>query len=528
MQISDLDQEQQDDVSSGSTGGGVSILDRLVAFVTGGGDPSRERKKLLKQIGKILKKHKQKFYRPKGEQAQPPLARFFFELYKVLGPAQVLIEHADSSGLLRTIVIESHLPKQLGELRDHFTEDYIRERLKEVDTKQLSSEIKDEMITFFSAFDAKKVKEIDAAYQQLSIFLDFVHYDFYFFLKKFDSSLQERNFTATPKFEAINGEYVSDDLKDFLEVSLPLTAELDWDRILDMLKEYRGMEVVARPAWKKMLGQLRDVLKSGVLELVIRHIDEDPYFKASAKVSRDRIVEPYLNKLKAQTEITIQKILQEKRNARIDHLLKLIFGTSAISRMKNYTEKANTAYAKRLMGGFTHVAPMNFLKAFLLDYFKKDIREIVDLLLIRGQWSTNLMSQQLSECFHELMQISDQVIQFDDALADDGELGMKLKKLSGRPERDQGGQKLLQQMMKEINGRAQRMINDTAQNLISIGKNVKLVIEDYRLAPHHEVIINWKEIEIAAGFPITERMTELYKQIYYFVQLMQMYARSSG
>ncbi|MCK7517885.1 MAG: hypothetical protein MZV64_09340 [Ignavibacteriales bacterium] len=53
-------------------------------------------------------------------------------------------------------------------------------------------------------------------------------------------------------------------------------------------------------------------------------------------------------------------------------------------RMKNYTEKANVVFAKRMLGGFTQTVALNYLRAFLIDFFKKDVRELVDLLIIRG------------------------------------------------------------------------------------------------------------------------------------------------
>ena len=41
--------------------------------------------------------------------------------------------------------------------------------------------------------------------------------------------------------------------------------------------------------------------------------------------------------------------------------------------MKYYTEKENLAFAKKMLGGYIYIAPMNYLKAFLVDFCKKDI-----------------------------------------------------------------------------------------------------------------------------------------------------------
>ncbi len=86
-------------------------------------------------------------------------------------------------------------------------------------------------------------------------------------------------------------------------------------------------------------------------------------------------------------------------------------------------------FSKKMLGGFTHVVPLNYLKAFLLDYFKKDIREVVDILLIRGKWSTNLTSQQLSEAFHNLMTAADELVKFAESLSEEGQRGISLRNL---------------------------------------------------------------------------------------------------
>jgi hypothetical protein len=206
-------------------------------------------------------------------------------------------------------------------------------------------------------------------------------------------------------------------------------------------------------------------------------------------------------------------------------LAKAVFGTTAVSRLKNYTDKANLVFSKKMLGGYMHVQGLNYLKAFLLDFFKKDIRELVDLFLIRGQWSTNLLSQQLSEGFHELMSVSEKLIAFDESLADDAEMGLRMRNYLAKAERDKDQLKNLRTSLKNVNDEAQRMINSSAQALIAIGKNLKNVLEDYQRTPH-ELIINWKEIEFATERPIDERVTEVYKKIYFFVQLMQFFAKA--
>lgn len=504
--------------------GGENLIQRLLSFFAGMGDPDAEKRKILKAIAKDLSRSRFKFYRPKGQEALPGLARFFYEIYKVTAPAQVLLGNAASSSALRSFVIESFLTKDQKELSERLTEAHILERAKSLGLRELQAEVKDDLSSFYAVFDGDRIREIDSAYNTLLSFINFVNFDYYFLLKKYDSSLPERSFGRAPKFEAINGDYVADDIEDFLEIFLPLDLEADWKRIFQALHDYKGAEIIQHDAWQKLLPAVAEVRKSQVLELVVKHIKKTPAWAAQPRYPNERIVEPFLQKLKAQLETLLQRLVQEKRNAKIDEIAKQVFGTSVVLRMKNYTEKANVIFAKKMLGGYTQAPALNYLKAYLMDYFKKDIRELVDLLIIRGQWTTIVQSQQLSDGYHGLLEASEAILAFDESLADEGETGTRMRSALAKSERDKEQMKYLRTMLKDINEKALGIVTKAAVNLIVVGRYLKTLIEDYDRA-HHEILINWKEIEGASSRPIKEWLVEVYKKIYFMVQLLQFYAK---
>ncbi|MBN1696297.1 MAG: hypothetical protein JW881_02180 [Spirochaetales bacterium] len=499
-----------------------SLFKRILNFLMGRQDPEWQKRRILRDIEKTLKKMHQKFYSPKNRMVLPGIAKFFYEYYKTLGPAKTLVQHADSSGALKIIVIESSLDTDFIELKNRFQEASIRERVKYTDSKKLSEELKKEMLDFFAAFDSDKIKIVNSNYNFLRQFLNLVHFDYYFLLKKFDSNLPEGNFFYKPSFEQIPAEYIVDEIKDFLDVSLLLDDNINWDYILDILREYRGVEVVSRNGWKKLLGTIREIRRSRVLELIIKHIDNDPYYKPSLTYNRVKIVEPYLSKMKTQTELTIQKLVKEKQSKSIETLCTMVFGTTSVSRMKNYNEQTNEQFAKKMMGGFIYIIPLNFIKAFLIDYNKKDIREIVDMLIVKGKWTTNILSQQLSDAYQQLVDVTEQLLEFDESLGEETQIGAKLKNYTLRADKDKKFARILRQMLKEINDGAKRIMYDAAQGLITLAKNLKNLLDDYSKQPH-ELIINWKEIDTHTDNTIKTKLVEIYKKIYYFIKLLQHY-----
>jgi hypothetical protein len=422
-------------------------------------------------------------------------------------------------------VIESFLSPEQRELSERLTEGYIVDRAKTLSLTQIQEEVKRDLTALFIVFDGEKSKQIDDAYNTLLAFINFVNFDFYFLLKKFDSGLPERSFSYKPKFEPINGEYVADDLQDFLEVFYALELETDWPRIFGALKDYKKVDIVPIEAWTKFVAAAVELKASGVLDQIVRHLKEEPFWASSPRRANDRIVEPFLQKLKTQIETIVQRIIQERRNSKIDDISKQVFGTAVVLRMKNYTEKANVVFAKKMLGGYTQTQAMNYLKAYLMDFFKKDIRELVDILIIRGQWTTTIQSQQLSDCYHAILDVSEKILQFDEELADEGELGTRMRSALAKADRDKDSVKYLRGALKETNDKATAMISRAAINLIGIGRQLKNLIEDLA-KPHHEILINWKDVEGQSARPFKPWLVDTYKKIYYIVQLLQYFVKS--
>jgi len=504
--------------------GNFGFLNRLLNFFASAGDPDREKKRLLKEIEKQLKKQRFKFYKPKTGEVSPALARFFYDIYRAVAPAHVLVEHADSSSVLKAIVIEHFLSEKQKEIEAKFDEEAVIKRSQEITTKELAAEYKEYIISFFSSFDTQTVSMINATYNLLDVFLQIIHFDYYFLIKKFDSRFAEADFKYKPHFETINGEYISDDLKDFMEI-IPLVDERqDWQSIFSILQQYKNAEVVAAAQWKGVLRSIVELRKTGILTLIIQHIDGDPYYKPKVIHPKHKIVEEHLAKLKTRIEMTVQKVINESRKNIIGDLAQKVFGTDAVSRTRNYTEKANLTFSKKMLGGYIYVAPLNYLNAFLADYLTGEIKNTVDLLLIRGQWAAPVLSQQLSEPYHKLVELNDELNGFDESLAEDGEKGALLKNALTKSDKDKGMIRVLKQRLSEVNTEALRILKESAQNLVSLAKYQKELLDDHKAKPP-EMILNWREIETASDRNIDASLSSIYKKIYYFSQLMQHYLR---
>ena len=96
--------------------------------------------------------------------------------------------------------------------------------------------------------------------------------------------------------------------------------------------------------------------------------------------------------------------------------------------------------------------------------------------------------------------------------------------LLAKADRDKDNLRVLRNVLKEVNEKAETFIRTAGKDFIIIGKNLKLLLEDY-MNPKHEVINNWKEIIHNCDEDIKPWITTVYKKIYNLVMLLQFYVK---
>jgi len=499
------------------------IFDKLLSLFASQ-DPERRKQKELRDIAAELKRSRARFYNLQRLTVEPNLARFFYEIYKTVAAAQVLLKGAEVSGALKMTLVDRSFSEEQALLKERLTERSIDERAKKgMDPAGLEAEVKKDIKALLESIDTTWMNDIDALFNRVLAFLDLIGFDYYYFLCKFDPGLPERDFSYAPRFASLDSATVQEDLQDFLEILPTIDTEADWDRILAVLKEHRGMDVVAKDGLRKTLLLIRDVQRSSILLLVVRYIVQNPAWKPMIRAHHERIVEPYISKLKAEAETTATKLAYGRRNERLEELARAVFGSSGVAvKLSNYSEQSNPEYAQKMLGGFLHVSALNYLRAFLMEYLPKKIREVVDLLIVKGKWANNQPSNQMSEAFHQLLNVSEKIAKFDEDLAEEGELGLRLKTMALRADKDRKALVQLRSALQQVNDEARMMIGDSVQHFVSLARVLKLAHEDIG-KPNPAFLINWKELKPSSDKELRAVIAAAYTKIYNFVLLMQMY-----
>jgi hypothetical protein len=198
----------------------------------------------------------------------------------------------------------------------------------------------------------------------------------------------------------------------------------------------------------------------------------------------------------------------------------MIFGDAEISGAKYYTEEAGEALIKRSFEGFTQAEGFSYLAAFMNAYYP-GIKELCELLVIRGQWIPSSLSLPISETVHTLQELLKHLEEFDESMAETGANGSQLRHFLGRYDRSPrynfhavGG------LLQGINGEARGIVISAIENFTTLKNSLKEVLDDADNNPH-VLIVNWRDLESTTGRPLEPWVADTCKKIANFVRMEQ-------
>ena len=216
----------------------------------------------------------------------------------------------------------------------------------------------------------------------------------------------------------------------------------------------------------------------------------------------------------------MEQLQSEQRAGKVDNLLSEIFESPSVEPLHNYNQDTSTVFENKGLKGLTYADPLSYLRSFLLDFVKKDVRELSDILLVRAEWTSQQMATPMSEAYHQMIDYATAIATLDEKFAENGELGGKIKMLLPRVERDREGKNIAQMVINDANNEAARILLVSRQNFIAYAKNLKMLLEDF-VKPRGELIRNWKALDTFAEGKLKQKCIDVYKKLFAFVSLLQ-------
>jgi hypothetical protein len=496
------------------------LLTWLVSLFSGWGDtPERARKRGLKRTARAVAANGYgKFFRTKSVEATPEMAQFFYNVCKVIVPAQGLLQNVPRSTQLKLCVAVSFMDTAQLALLERLSADSIEKRAEETEPDLLFRQAQSEFAALEQGFDEGRLNAVNECYSLILILCQFVLYDHCFLLKKFDLSLTGHSLSRKPVFNAIRGEAVVEELKDFLELTAGLDPNRDWNVPLQALARFSGMEIVNREAWNAMLLMIQDVVQSGIFELVIRFVEKDPDWTWTPCATRENIAAACLELIRSDIFDRLAFIATARRDALIEQRAGVVFGNTKVCRLVHYTEQAGEVYRTKNFPGFTGARALNYLMAFLTEELP-EIRSLCELIIIRGRWASTMLSFPLSEALWLLGGFPARITELDETVSGRGSPGAALKLAITRVGQDKGKARLILRSLDSVNGAARQIVVDAVSNLAVLSEGLKDLEEDCRKNPGM-IIRNWSELGHFSKAGLEKRIGALRSRLANMLELL--------
>jgi hypothetical protein len=482
----------------------------------------RGKRRLLKQLGKDLAGSRfARFYKPRLLEAQPAMGKFFWDFYKTLSHAQAFLQNAAKSAQLKQITVEAFLDMGHLDARQRLNAGYVEEKARVMPITEVSHLLKEDLAILSDAFDGDFISRVDACYNKILHIVYLSAFDFFLFLRKFDSGMLERNFNVLPHFKPVRGALILDDLKDFLEISCPVDPDADWTMPLQALKVYKnGVDVLTADEWTGLIGALRELRRSSILELMIRHISQDPLWEFKPLISQEHIAAAYLEERRREVDEALTGFLYSQKQKQVADLAGELFGDPGVRRLMYYTEKDGEAFIAKGLDGFIHAQCLNYLKAFLVDFFREDIQRICELLLVQGRWATIEQSKELSDLFHTLVSNTDRLLALEQSLSENGENGSALRIALAKSSRNHSQLRRIDFILQQVNAEAWDLLSGSAEALVLLGKTFKDILRN--TGREGALIVNFRELQLKENDPpLAQRFILAYRRIYNYLRIQQ-------
>ena len=521
--MKEIKKSEDGNVSKSETSKKEGFLQSIISAIFKNTSPEAEKKRKLKNLAKTISKSKYHgFYKPGSTEISPAFGKFIYDIYKVISPVQVMFKNTQNPAIFNRQIINYVLSEKQIAILEKIDERRIIEMAKKTPIDKLQQGVEKILQMFVNDFDGNRAAKAANLTKSFFLFKDFCCFDYYLILRKFDSTYREYSFNAPPRLDKINAEYVVEDIQDFLAVAYAITDDsVSWNDLFDMIKKNNGKDIIPINTWKKIIVRLKSIQSSHILDMVIKHITQDMTYETKLLPQTTSVIEPFMDKVESDTRELIERIQADQKETKANNICMQIFGTTDPQSMHNYVPSFNAVLDKKDLNLIIYAEPLNYLKTFLIEFVKKTIREYYDVVVIRGQWDASL-SAPMSNAYQELLKVSDKITAFDEDFAEEGPIGTKIKTLLPKTAHDAGAENIINRVVSDANETARDFIISSTQNLITIGKTVKQLIEDYTL-PKPRIVSNWRELEKYIEEPMKEYCVKIYKKIYLFVQLMQTY-----
>ncbi|UCB44948.1 MAG: hypothetical protein JSV25_12120 [Spirochaetota bacterium] len=490
------------------------------------GKEGAQEKRCLRILKKELSAQRIDIYKIKHDTISPPIAKLIYEIYRLSYPLKKYLQLDDSQkrfmpSFNEKFIVSFHTDKAL-ELQEKLSQDYIKTLAVKHGMKKATSLIEKMSDDYFEQFDREKIVKINSIYTNLVGFARFVHFDFYPFLREFDTRLEEANFIKKPSFSSAEGSLLKDDLIKVHRALFRFDVDENLDLGMDIVNKIHGVETISKSGFSKLKNLILRVQTNDYISLIIRAINKSLSPVATERRTQIDIYQGYSQKRKAEVTKLLSTIKGKYREEEVGSIVEKLFTGEITSTIKNYQEVNNESFRSLNLPLYKWVEPLNFLRVFIKEKHKPSIENVINELIVGGIFINKSTLNDLSNTYYALRSSLDVIEAFNSDLDIGENRGRRIKRLLDNIEKEKGAREMLGSIINETNKRAKLIIDEQIVSFREMAYCLRNILEDYKKKTP-VIIANLKKIRAGSNRQFVEELLQSYKDIYLFLKLLSHY-----
>jgi hypothetical protein len=499
----------------------IGFFGRIFGF---GVDP--ERRRALRILKKELSSARIDLYKLKTGTINVPIARLLYDIYKYTYPLRKFFDLDKTHRQFPPSLIESFILQFQSEraqgLRETLSEERIKKLIPVHGLKKVTAYVEKQLAEYFDHFTGETVNQINDIYTNLLYFARFTYFDFFPILREFDPDLEEGNFLRKPSFSPAEGTLLREDLFKLCRALFAFSVDERLDHGMKILSDIKGVEPITRGYFNQLKKWIDTLQENNYIPLIIRAIDQKI---APITIQRPRTIDIFNSfsfKVKGEIHGTVNSIKTALREQTVGSLVSELFGGGVVSEVKNYSEKANNQFKKLGLSSYRFVTPINYVKAFINEKYDLEIAGVINELIIGGIFIQKDVLSTLSNSYYALNKITQKIDTLDDDLDAEGSSAKSIKRHLANINRDKNSRSILEKVIRDVNKKAQVIINETIVELKDMALAIKTILGDYN-AKSPEYVANLKKIRQRENKQFINSLADSYKLIFKFLKLLGNY-----
>ncbi|MFO7849416.1 MAG: DUF5312 family protein [Spirochaetia bacterium] len=364
---------------------------------------------------------------------------------------------------------------------------------------------------------------------QLERFASLMEFDFTSFLENFDPAFSGETPAVSPGFSDVSANQVLQDLLDLyyilggLEITSALRTNLEF--ILEYYKKYTETnEKILRESLDQIEILLESSLSEQVLRTMICLIEFEPYEEPKRMSPKRDYLRGFIEKREDRfihnKDLLHRDLLDKKLKLHID----TVFEGEPLEETPPYDEESERAFVEKGFPCFFQRKPLRLLKSYYTRRFNKGFYGSLKKVAAEGYFENREFKERFSDILFKVEGGLTEIEQFLQSLSGKGTMSMEdALKILRKETINETEAASIKRFVKDINGKARRVVEGSAKNLNNLLYAVGRITEDYR-SKNPRFVSNLRVIAGERSADVMRKIEEGNSVLTTFVEVLRSYA----